>query len=168
MGNARGSQISYRFADLQWRWLRMINISLRVLFLFIATAIFVSPLIAMADDFCRCPECARGTCFVKATDCSSGYCSEEISPCCRQDEAVSRMPGTNQYPVGDSNAAEPNHKSQAKSKDCRCSIYLCYDGNGILPITNSILSSTIDEFYQRIPKTFVTSGWVYQIFHPPH
>jgi len=161
------NQISYRCADLQWRWLRMRNISLRILFLFIATAIFVSPLIAMADDSCRCPECARGTCFVKSTDCSSGYSSEEISPCCRQDEAVSRMPGANQYPVGDSNAAEPNHKSQTKSKDCRCSIYLCYDGNGILPITNSILSSTIVEFYQRMPKTVVTSGWVYQIFHPP-
>ena len=145
----------------------MRNISLRVLFLFTATATFASPLIAMADDFCRCPECARGTCFVKSTDCSSGYRSEEVSPCCDQDEAVSKMPGANQDPAGDSDTAEPDHKSQTKSKDCRCSIYLCYDGNGILPVTNSILSSTIDEFYQRIPKAFVTSGWVHQILHPP-
>jgi len=145
----------------------MRNISLRILFLFIATAVFVSPLVAMADDFCRCPDCAQGTCFVKSMDCSSGYRSGEVSPCCGQDAAVSKTPGANQYPVGDSNTTEPDHKSQAKSKDCRCGIYLCYDGNGVLPITSSILSSTTDEFYQWIPKAFVTSGWVYQILHPP-
>ncbi len=145
----------------------MRNISLRILFLFIATAVFVSPLVAMVDKFCRCPDCTQGTCFVKSMDCTSGYRSEEVSPCCGQDAAVSKTPSANQYPVGDSNAAEPNHKSRAKSKDCCCSIYMHYDGNSILPITNSILSPTIYEFYQRIPKIFATSAWVYQIFHPP-
>jgi len=145
----------------------MRNISLRVLFLLAATAIFASPLVAMADDFCRCPQCAQGTCLVQSTDCSSGNCSQEVSPCCDHDTAVSKAPGANQYPVADSDTAEPDHKSQTKSKDCCCSIYLCYDGNGILPIGSSILSATTDEFYQRIPKAFVTSGWVYQILHPP-
>jgi hypothetical protein len=145
----------------------MRNISLRILFLFIATAVFVSPLVAMAGDFCRCPDCAQGTCFVKSTDCSSGFCSEEVSPCCDQNAAVSKTPGANRDPVADSDTAEPDHKSQTKSKGCRCSTYICYDDNGILPIGSSILSSTTDEFYQRIPKAFVTSGWVYQILHPP-
>ena len=145
----------------------MRNILLRVLSLFIVTAVFVSPLVAMADDFCRCPECARGTCFAKSTDCSSSHCSEEVRPCCAQDEDVSKMPGANQDPAGASDPAEPNHKSQTKSKDCRCSTYLCYYGNAILPITGSILCSTTDEFYQRIPKAFITSGWVHQILHPP-
>ncbi len=145
----------------------MRNISLRILFLFIATAVFVSPLVAMADGFCRCPDCAQGTCFVKSTDCSSGYCSEEVSPCCGQDAAVSKTPGANQYPVGDSNVGEPNHKSRAKSKDCRCSIFLCYDGHALMPVADSILSSAADDFLQRMPKAFVTSGWVHQILHPP-
>ncbi len=141
--------------------------SLRVLFLFIVTAIFLSPLITMADDFCRCPECARGTCFAKSTDCSSSHCSEEVSPCCAQDAAVSKMPGAKKYPAGASKTSEPSHKSQTKPKDCRCSTYLCYYGNAIMPIASSTLSSTTDEFYQRIPKAFVTSGWVHQILHPP-
>ena len=145
----------------------MRNLSLRVLFLLAAMAIFVSPLVAMADEFCRCPQCAQGTCSVKSADCSSSYCSQEANPCCDQNSAVSKTPGAKHGPVADSNSTEPDHKSQTESKDCRCSIYLCYDGNGILPVTSSILSSTIDEFYQRIPKAFVTSGWVHQILHPP-
>ena len=159
--------ISYRFADLQWGWLRMRNVSLRVLFLLAAMAVFASPLVAMADDFCRCPQCARGTCFVKSTDCPSSYCSQEVSPCCDRDVAVSKTPGANHDPVEKSDTAVPEHESRTKSKDCRCSTYLCYDGNGVLPVTNSILFSTTDEFYRRIPKSFVTSGWVYQILHPP-
>ncbi len=154
-GNARGSQISYRFPDLQWRRLRMRNILLRVLFLFIATAIFVSPLIAMADDFCRCPDCARQTCLVKSEHCPGRYCSQEAGPCCGRDAAA------------ESDPAEPNHKSQEKSKDCHCSTLICYDGNAIMPVSSSILSSTADEFYQRIPKAFITSGWVHQILRPP-
>lgn len=145
----------------------MRNISLRVLFLFTATAIFVSPLVATADHFCRCPECARGTCLVQSTDCSSGNCSKEVSSCCDHDTAVSKAPGVKQGPVADSDAADSDHQSQTKSKDCCCNIFLCYDGNGVMPITDPILSSTLDEFHQRIPKAFVTSGWVHQILHPP-
>ena len=145
----------------------MKNVSLKILFLFVATAIFVSPLVAMADHFCRCPECARGTCIVKSADCSSSNCSREVSPCCDKDAAVSETPGADQDSGADSNAAESDHKSQTESKDCRCSTYLCYDGNGIMPVQSSILSSTTDEFHQRIPKAFVTSGWVHQILHPP-
>ncbi|MHC4371883.1 MAG: hypothetical protein ACYSW8_30095, partial [Planctomycetota bacterium] len=81
--------------------------------------------------------------------------------------AVSKMPGADQGPVGASNTAEPDHKSQTESKDCRCSTYLCYDGNGILPVASSTLPSTIEELYQQIPKESVTSGWVYQVLHPP-
>ena len=162
------NQVSYRFADLQWRWLQMRNISLKILFLFIAMAVFASPLVAMADDFCRCPECARGTCAVKTADCSSSNCAEEAAgSCCEQNAAISKAPGADEGTVADSSAAEPSHKSQTTPKDCRCSTYLCYDGNGIMPITSSVLSSTTDEFHQRIPKAFVTSGWVHQILHPP-
>lgn len=28
-------------------------------------------------------------------------------------------------------------------------------------------SSSPEKFYQQIPRTFATSGWVYQILHPP-
>lgn len=160
-------QISYRFVPAYRDWLRMRNISLRILFLLTATVVFASPLIAIADDFCRCPQCAQGTCLVKSEHCPGVFSSEEASPCCRQDEAVSQTPGTNHDPVSDCSPAEPDHKSRTKSEGCHCSIYLCYDGNAIMPVSSSVLSLTTDEFYQRIPKAFVTSGWVYQILHPP-
>lgn len=148
-------------------WLRMRNISLKVLFLFMATAIFVAPLVASGDKFCLCPDCAEGTCLVKSEDCPGVLRSEEVSPCCDQGETISETTGAEQYSAADSNAAESDHKSQTKSKDCRCCIVLCYDGHALMPVADSILSSAADDFYQRMPKAFVTSGWVHQILHPP-
>ena len=160
-------QVSHQFVPACRDWLKMRNISIRILFLLTAMAVFASPLIAIADDFCRCPQCARGTCLVKSEHCPGVFPSEESRPCCGQDEAVSSTPCTNHNPVSDSSPAEPDHKSQTKSDGCHCSIYVCYDGNAIMPTSSSVLSLTTDELYQRIPKTFVTSGWVCQILHPP-
>jgi hypothetical protein len=36
-----------------------------------------------------------------------------------------------------------------------------------LPIGDANASSLTEEFHPQIPKTLVTSGWVYQILHPP-
>ena len=139
----------------------------KFLCLFIAAAIFVSPLIIFADDSCRCPDCARGTCIVKSELCSSEYCSQEVSQRCHKDEPVSETSEAETRPTEDISTEESGHKSPTESKDCRCSAYLCHDGNAFLPVASSNVLSTADEFYQHAPRAFASSGWVYRTFHPP-
>jgi len=145
----------------------MRHLSAKILCFFIAVVIFVSPLVSMADDFCQCPDCARRTCISKSEACFSEYYSEENRQCCYRDELVSKTPEAEFRPTGDLSTEESGHKSQTESKDCRCDTYLCYDGNALLPVINSDIFSTTDEFHQHTPKVFATSGWVYRTFHPP-
>jgi len=139
----------------------------RMLGLFMAATVFLSPLLALADVSCRCPDCARRVCVVKSRACACKDCSEASHSCCDRDSLGSQGSKVLPEPARDVNPAIPGHQSPSESKGCHCNGYIYTHGNAILPLGDTSVSSPSEEFHQLIPKTTVTSGWVYQILHPP-
>ena len=139
----------------------------KFLCLFIAAAIFLSPLSVLADDSCHCPDCASGTCIVRSESRSSECCSQEVSQCCRKNEPVSGMSEEGTRSTKDLSTEGSGHKSPSESRDGRCCIYLSHGGDALLPTARSNVYSAAGEFYLYAPRACATSGWVYRTFHPP-
>lgn len=139
----------------------------RLFCLFIAAAVFVLPLIIMADDCCRCPDCARRTCPVKSETCPAERYRAETGCCCDGGPVACRTSEPKAGPLDDAGTPGPGHKAPGDSSDCRCGTYLCYDGNALLPPATSNVFSSEDEFYRLTPGAFAGSGWVHKAFHPP-
>ena len=145
----------------------MRNLSAKALCLIITAQIVASPWVIMADDFCQCADCARLNCMLRLQACSSHVRAEGIGDCCRDDEPVSKASDEQDSQAEDFNTAGPAHRSEAETKNCRCSTYLRYDGNALSPAVSPGLSSTVGQFCQHAPRAFAASGWVCQTFHPP-
>jgi len=139
----------------------------KVLGLFVAATIFLSPLLAVADVSCRCPDCERRVCVVKSRACASKDCSEASHSCCSQDSLGSQGSEVLPEPTQDVNPEKPGHQSPSEPKGCHCNAYIYTHGNAILPLGDANASLASEEFHEPIPKTALTSGWVYQILHPP-
>ena len=135
--------------------------------LFMAATIFLSPLLALADASCRCPDCARRACVVKSRICSCKDCEDTGHSRCSPDD---RSCQTCKVPANagqDADASHPEHPSRPESEGCHCNGYIYGHGSAVLPVGEANASSCPVEFYQQIPATLITSGWVYQILHPP-
>lgn len=145
----------------------MRHISPKWLCLFMATAVFVSPLLVIADDICRCPDCARRICVIKPKVSSCRNCCENTSLGTDQDGDTARQSNALAQSFRDVNPEKPGHPSPTESKDSNCNACIYTHGNAILPIGDAGTCSPTEAFHQPIPKIWVTSGWVYQILHPP-
>ncbi len=145
----------------------MRHISSKWLCLFMATTVFLCPLLVIADDICRCPDCARRACVIKPGVCSSKDGPESSHPCCSQEGAVSQCPNARSEPIQDVNPDEPGHPSPMESRGCHCNAYIHTHGNAVLLSGETNVSSLTEEFHQQLPKTLISSGWVFQILHPP-
>jgi hypothetical protein len=145
----------------------MTHISTKIQCLFMAATVFLCPLLVIADSACRCPDCARRVCVVKSRACACKDCSEASDSCCSRDSLGSQGSEVLPEPTQDVNQEKSGHQSPSESKGCHCNAYIYTHGNAILPLGDANASLAAEEFHELIPKTVITSGWVYQILHPP-
>ena len=139
----------------------------RVLGLFMAVIIFLSPLLTLADVICRCPDCARRVCAVMPAACACQDDSEASPSCCSRNVVDSQACELELDSGPDTDSAHPRHPSAPESQGCNCNGYFYTHGSAVLPMGGTNTLSITEEFYQPLPTTLITSGWVYQILHPP-
>ena len=135
--------------------------------IFVIVTIFLSPLVSMADDICNCPDCTSRLCLFKSKVRPSDNHSEENCRCSHKDATSSETSGEESRHLEVLNTEKSGKETPPESTDCGCEIYLCNDGNALIPIICSNMFSKTPEFYQHTPRVFDTSGWVYRTFHPP-
>ena len=147
--------------------LSMRHVSNKMQCLFMAATVFLCPLLVVADSACRCPDCARRICTVKSEAGAYADCSERTTSCCCQGDALSQQSHAPAEPTQAANPVAPQHQASGESKGCHCNAYIYTHGNAILPLAQANTSLAPEAFHQPAPKSALTSGWVYQILHPP-
>ena len=144
----------------------MRRVTPKALSLFIAVTVFMSPLLGWADMTCRCPDCARSECVIRSRLCNCAECPEPADTVPTPEQAGCQGCSTvAAQPCPNANSNEPEHAPE--SKGCQCNAYVYTHGSAVLPMEDSGSFAIAEEFFQQTPRTFVTSGWVYQILHPP-
>lgn len=151
---------------LPMRSLSMRILSYKALCSLILAAILASPLLVGADESCRCPDCARQTCIATSEACSVPLYSGRGVGCCEGEEST-LSPRSESHARVDVRFGEAGHQPHTDSQGCRCSAYLCYDGNALPPLVSVNQSSLPCQFCPPRTEGFLTSGWRHQTFHPP-
>lgn len=130
-----------------------------------AAALFLSPLLSMADVACRCPDCTRRECLIKSRVCDCKDCAASTPGCTGQDPATCQGCAR---PTPPSRPSDPDTSEHAPaSKACDCNAYIYTHGNAVLPGQDTGPYAAAAQFYQQPPTTVIASGWVHQILHPP-
>ena len=133
--------------------------------IFLAATVLSSPILGLADTICRCPDCARRVCTIMAGLCDCTQCSETSDLHSNSAEMACHGCTPPKQTCQDPDPDE--HEHGPESKGCQCNAYVYTHGSALMPKGTTTITSLIEEFYQPIPTTFVTSGWVYPILHPP-